>query len=373
VAAVPAAALLVAGPSAAAGTPVVTFTGTIELPAATGTLAVQAEQGHRQLDPAVLTDVTVASQEISSGDFRISVPESAALAKAEANGWVPFVIVVESGKYVTMQSISVPVSGQAANGNAAVAQELSSRTAALPAFSPFRLSAASPRLLASSPGAIPPPCKWDRDGREQEKPIHIGEIHLTKQRHLLLNWDYGTEADTTVTVGYSATGDGHWTDSGSYTATNSISTDSGFSTGPDVNRLRYAVGQAYFQRYKTSGGCIVQGYKIQLDHMAGDSWLGGTGAHHNMAPKPNPFHGCLESEDPYGNVILHPGDHWSADRATAATISGGATVYGFSFSQSSGYTSNIADNYINNRGGRTTFICGRGYMPNIPIVYNDKI
>jgi hypothetical protein len=156
-------------------------------------------------------------------------------------------------------------------------------------------------------------------------------------------------------------------------ATSVRTTDSGFSTGPDVNRLRYAVGQAYFQRYKTGGGCIVQGYKIQLDHMTVDSWLGGTGAYHNIAPKPNPFHGCLKSQDPYGNAIIHPGNHYDEDRAKAATISGGATVYGFSFTQSTGYSSSINDNYINHDGGHTTFLCGKNYMPEVPIIYNDKI
>lgn len=214
-------------------------------------------------------------------------------------------------------------------------------------------------------------CTWRRYGREQEKPIHIGEIHLLNARGLKVKWDYANEADTTATLGLSLSPNKNWADGGTHTATNSIGTDSGFTVG-NRHLLRWVVGDAYFQRYSRNVLCAGYPYKNQLDHMAGDSWMGGTGKHHNIAPKPNPYHGCLKSNDPYGNAQVHPGDHFASDRAVATTVSGGATVYGFSFSDSTGYTSSIHHDYTN-KSRSTVYLCGKGYMPDVPMLYNGNV
>jgi hypothetical protein len=76
----------------------VTFTGSVMLPASTGTVVVEAEQGHNKVDPRVLTDSPVASETVRSGTFAVAAPESAVLARSEVHGWAPFVIIVESGR-----------------------------------------------------------------------------------------------------------------------------------------------------------------------------------------------------------------------------------------------------------------------------------
>lgn len=354
----PAASLLVAASASAAPQAVVTFTGSVKLPASTGTVVVQVEQGHGVIDPQVLTDVTVASQAIRSGKFSVPVPQSAALTKAEVNGWVPFVIRVESGGSVTEQNISYPVTSQAADGNVPVGRELAGHSAELPAFGGF------------TPDHWPNPhCNWQRYGRERETDMHIGEIHLTKLRHLTLEWDYGTQADTTMTVGESLSAKGGFSASGTFTVTNSIGTDSGFSVS-NQHDLRYAGGQGYLQRYHRSAFCG-KPYKVQLDHMVGNSWLAGTGKRHKTHPKGNPYHGCLSSNDPWGNAKVKSGTHFSSDRARATTLTAAANAYAFSFSASTGFTKHIHHNFINH-SGQTVYLCGKGYMPNVPTLYNNK-
>jgi hypothetical protein len=298
----------------------------------------------------------------------VAVPQSAAVAKAEVNGWVPFVVIVESGKDVTLQNISVPVTSLAAAGNATAAGEVASRKVTLPPFGAFYPS----RLAGVNGPRWPiPQCHWKRRGREVEKDVHIGEFHLIQKRGLTLAWDYGTEADTTMSVGYSLSPDGNYNTQGTYTATNSIATDSGFSVG-DKTRLRYVDGQAYFQRYWENSLCPGKPYRLQLDHMVGNSYLAGVGKYHTIAPKPNPYHGCLKSQDPWGNAAVYPGTHYSSDRSRAITFNAGVTVYGFTFSQSTGYTKNINADYQNGSHG-ITYVCGKGYMPDVPVIYNGKV
>jgi hypothetical protein len=358
---VPAASLLVAGATASADTTLVAFTGSAVLPAGAGTVIVQAEQGHGRPDPAVLTDVTVARQAIGSGPFSVAVPRSAAITKAEVNGWVPFVIIIKSGPDVTVQDVSVPVTPAAAGGNVAAVP----RTVRLARFAVFY--AAPPALRAR---VIPPPCRWSRYGRETESVVRIGQLHLTKLRGLSLAWDYGTEADTTMSVGYSDSPDKNWTISGTYTATNSLGTDSGF-TIKNMRARRFAVGQAYFQRWKKTVGCVERTYRNELDHMAGSSWMAGTGAHHSAVPPPNPYNGCLTSEDPYGNDRIPPNGHFNSDRDTAATLTAATTAYGMSFSATTGFTSYIHHDYVND-SRETVYVCGHGYMPDVPTIFNNK-
>lgn len=364
-AAAPIASLLVAGASATASTTAVTFTGSIQRPAGSGTLIVQAEQGHNVIDPRVLTDVQVASEKIDSGTFSIAVPQSAAVTKAEVNGWVPFVLTVESGRDVTVQNISVPLAKKAANGNIGVARQLTDHVVALPPFGAFYKSATRP---LTSPSLIYK-CDWVRYGSEKERTVRIAQMHLTKLPRLTMAWDYGTEADTTMSIGYSFTASGDWSTNGTYTATNTIGSDSGFSA-TDRHDLRYIDGQAYFQRYQRNSLCG-KPYKNELDHVVGNSWIAGTGRHHSIHPQANPYHGCLISDDPYGNARVKPGTHFSSDRATASTISHAASAFGFSFSQSTGFTSHIHHDYINH-SRETVYVCGKGYMPDVPTLYNNK-
>jgi hypothetical protein len=172
-----------------------------------------------------------------------------------------------------------------------------------------------------------------------------------------------------MSVGYSASAQGDWTSSGTYTATNSIGADSGFSVS-NQHALRYIDGQAYFQRYSRNSLCG-RPFKNELDHMVGNSWMATNGKHHKLHPRANPYHGCLKSADPYGNAIVKSGTHFSSDRATATTLLNAATAFGFSFSQSTGFTSDVHHDYINN-SYKTVYICGKGYMPDVPTLYNDQ-
>jgi hypothetical protein len=368
---VPAAALLTGSVSASASTgsaALVTFTGSVTLPASTGLLVIEAEQGDNLTDAKRLTDVPVASETISSDAFSLPVQSSGALSKAEVHGWVQFAIVVESGQHATVQNISVPMTSAATNGNASVTAELASHTVQLPAFPAF-VPASVPKI------PVPAPCVWVRYGREHEVAMRIGQFHLTKLKRLSLAWDYGVTADTTASVGYSNSSDKGWTIQGSYTSTNTIGANSGFTkTGRML--LRFVDGDAYFQRYQGDSKACPYKYKNKLDHMVGDSWLAPTGTNTKKVkkhPKANPYGGCLKSKDPYGNARVVPGDHYGSDRDQAATIDIAGTVFGFSFDQSTGFSNDIHENYSNNNRHTTVYVCGTNYMPNVPIEYNNGV
>jgi hypothetical protein len=138
--------------------------------------------------------------------------------------------------------------------------------------------------------------------------------------------------------------------------------DSGFTRRTGTRR--YIVGQAYWQRYKASSRAACgHWYKNTLDHMAGSSGLG------TRRPAANPYGGCLN--DPYGQVTIHPDGFFGADRAKAVTMGGAATLWSFTFSESTGFTSGIHHNYTNN-SNKDVYVCGRNYMPGVPMIYNNR-
>src|SRR5215470_12931335 len=94
---------------------------TVELPFGRNT--------NRQHVATRLVDVPVARQDITGAAFRVEVPYSAALLRAEqvGQGNVNFYIIVFSGHQRTSQYVPVAMSRSAAPGNIAVARQVRSQ------------------------------------------------------------------------------------------------------------------------------------------------------------------------------------------------------------------------------------------------------
>lgn len=223
------------------------------------------------------------------------------------------------------------------------------------------MPAATRRALRPGTDAIPPPCHWERDGREVEDTTRINQIHVNQANGLTLRFEYHTQADTTLSVGESETGEKGWTASGSVTVTNSMGSNGGFTVGDGV--LFYVDGHMYYQKYAGTYDCP-KPFKVQVDHAAGDAFEG------DQNPKPNPYGGCYGKTDPFGSVELNPHGYFDSDHSTAAGYDGAATVWGFSFSGHTGFTKDIEENYTNNDSDNQ-YLCGTTYMPGVPIIYSD--
>jgi hypothetical protein len=356
--------------SARSASPAITITGTLpQLPTRSATVVVEVErQADRNAHGVAqrLIDTPVAEQTVTAPEFSVAVPASSTLTRAEINGEATFVVLAYSGSYSTVQEKSAPMTRQAAQGNVATLPAAAGHTLALSRFNPWQSMPASQReALAQAQGPIPSKqitCLWNRYGNEREGLARISQLHLANVSGLQAHWRYSTTADTTMSVGFSNSPASGYTASGTFTATNSIGTDSGFTR--TTGTRRYVVGQAYWQRYRANFKALCgHWYKNTLDHMVGSSGLG------TRRPAANPYGGCLN--DPFGQATVHPGEFFGADRAKAVTLGGAATVWGFTFSESTGFTSGIHHNYTNN-SNKDVYLCGRNYMPNVPMIYNNR-
>lgn len=343
-----------------------------KLPTGKATLLVEVER-HAGTGPhgvaKRLVDTVVATKKVTSRDFRVTVFYAKAIVKAEIHGEATFVVVAFSGRHSTLKQGSTQPGFRASAATTTAAA--THRNLSLGKFGgwkriPKSAVARTARVEAAASPGPPPPCTWVRWGLEKEGITRIGEFHLTRDRGMKLKWVYGSQSDTTMSVGYSGSPSGSFSVGGTYTATSTIGANSGFSKTNHVI-VRYIDGEAYLQRYRDglAASCDpVRRYKLTLDHMVGTSFLG------NQHPKPNPYGGCLN--DPYGKATIHPGQFFDSDRAKAATEGNAATVFGFTFSESTGFSGHAYHDYINN-SHHTHYLCGTTYMSGVPILYNDRV
>jgi hypothetical protein len=370
---------LATAPGAAARTSVaVTFNGSAgKLPAARGLLLVEAELAlgrstNRAHVASTLLDVPVASQQIAGGRFAVAVPDSPVLRRAErlGHGNVNFLLVIASGSWSTVQGVPVPLSPAAAPGNPAGAATARSRMVAVPRFPAYQpVGARAGRAAAGGPAALASrrePCTWHRYGNENEKVTRIGEVHVADPRGMSDTYEYGTQADSSITIGFSETSPtGPWSTSGSLTVNNSMGASGGWTAGRST--VIYANGHIYYQRYRSNDAqlCFGRIWRNQADHAAGDAFPG------TRRPPGIPYQGgCTHDPHGFGTVPAHTG-FWNSDTSKAAGYGGIASAWGFSFGGSTGFTKYIKDTY-RDHGSVKTYVCGSASMPGVPIIYNTR-
>lgn len=208
------------------------------------------------------------------------------------------------------------------------------------------------------------PCSWNAYGKSVEDSTRIGEIHTDQSVNE--TFEYHTQEDTTLSVGYSESAGSGYSGHGSLTISGSMAGSGSFPVTPET--LRYADGDMYYQRYEFIPGieCDPQGFKVQVDHAIGDAFLG------SQSPAPNPYLGC-RGYDPHGYAHLNPkGGIFSTDRSRALSYSADATIFGFNFGGSTGFTNDIYQSYVNHSAG-AQYVCGTASMPDTPVIYSGSI
>jgi len=318
--------------------------------------------------PSQFLDITLASAQVSRGPFSIQVPKSRDLMRAErlGNGWVNFSIVIDSGDYVTSQYIPVPMASRAANGSQPAAQEVLGHAVTVPHFRSFRVMNSSMRRILTSEGGRPDgvvPCEWLKYGSQREDETRIGEVHTDTDSGSTDEFKYATQADSTITVGVSASASSGWSGDGSVKISNHFGGSGSFPN--PAGTLKYADGDFYYQRYESNNEPDCPGkYMNQAVSALGDAFRG------TNSPAANPYGGCLH--DPHGQARADPhGGTFDQDRGTAEGYSGIANVFGFSFGGGTGFSNNIYQDYTNNSNVEQ-YYCGNGPMPDVPVIYNSS-
>lgn len=323
----------------------------------------------------MMDNAPVAVERISTGRFRIAVPDSPVLRDAErlGNGNVNFMVVVDSGPSYALEMVPAPLTPAAAPGNTAAAAVLRSRLVAVPGFTAWhpvdaqgaRSVAHTMRMASVSPSSIPS-CYWVKDGSPRELWTRLGEVHVANAKGMEETFDYHTQADSTISVGFSANGK-NWSASGTDTVNNELGTDGGFTEGKKT--AVWAAGHVYYQAWKNSQASPAcpngKDRYVEATHSASDAFPG-----NNLPPSQaaSPYHGCLH--DPYGFATVPKSTgYWDSDMSRAITISGAATIFGFNFSASTGFTKDIKDSY-SNHSSINTYVCGTQEMPSVPNVFN---
>ncbi len=377
----------------AAPRPVVTLTASAgNLPASSALAIVQvglpygANLSNHHI-PAGFHYPAVAEQTINSGTFSIGVPNSATLREAGrlGNGVVEFNVLLFSGSRFSSQMIPVTLTPSAAGGNVQALAQAQSRLVPMQRFRAFSPMPASMRQAVStvrrtlstagrvtSPNGIIPNlgCGPVADGSPKEVLTRIGEVHVGGDTGLTMRFVYNNTSDTTLSVGVSTSSDsGAWSADGSYTTTNSLGTSGGF-TASKSTRV-YADGDMWYQRYHWTGGApLCAKWTNQVVSAVGDATEG------SNSPSGNPYGGCSPGVDPLGDaVVSHKMGTFDSDRAVAKGYSGDATVYNFTFSGHTGFTSTIHHDYMyNNPGGSDIYVCGgdSGMMPNSKVIYSGS-
>jgi hypothetical protein len=177
----------------------------------------------------------------------------------------------------------------------------------------------------------------------------IGELHVANVAGEGGSFTSSTTTDNTISVGVSATGDlGSFSAGGSVTLDNSISADGGFSVTTGYSQ--YVDGHVYYGEYLQGGTACPPQYLIQATSSVGDAFPGT-----NKAPS-NPYGTC--HADPNGIATVPPLGHYEASTSQSQTYSGAFSWFGYSFSSSDGFTSDVDEAWINRDSTLSTYVCG---------------
>lgn len=355
-----------ASPASGGGSAGLTLVGSFRQPlSAPATVIVEVETRH-SIDargvPRVLVDNVIAEGRATGAGFQITVPDGAVARYAAARAGVPasLVVVVEDAGRVSSEHVPV----EASPGGTLPATW---SVGTMPAFS--RVIALANADQASLPPSAGPHdnvgCRWLQDGPSVEASTRVGEVHVADVKGMSMRFVYSYQADSTLSVGVSID-NGPWSDDGSVTLTNHFSGSGGYSepTGPGVGYVGYAADHMYFAEYINNGAAACPGlqYMTQVASSTGDAYAGAG------APPMNPWRTC--HRDPGGFVTIQgPGGWFDADRGTGVNLSDAASAFGFTFGGHTGYSTNIYDDYTNN-SGISTYLCGAGQMPDVPVIYN---
>ena len=301
------------------------------------------------------------------------MPASSTLQQAEqqGHGTVNFTVMAVSGSDLTAEGIPAPIDVSPAAVNAAQLATQAAGIVQMPTFSAFRpMTATQAAAIKASNSAAPdsaatpniiPPYTWQAYDPEYNDTTRIGEVHVANTPGLSDTFEFRYQNDETITFGYSAIATASWSEGGTMSLTNSLDANGGHKFGQGA--VDYADTTYYYQRYHDYIGECPANYEILAVGSAATVNPG------TNTPGVNPYGGC--ENDKYG-IPFAGGGSWDYDAGKAYDYSGIATVFGFTFGGSDGFSSDVEHDYSAAAGAATTWLCGSpgDEVTNSPIVYN---
>lgn len=177
----------------------------------------------------------------------------------------------------------------------------------------------------------------------------IGELHVANSSGMTGHYDSSNAADAVVSVGASLTGgSGTFSGDGSISISNSIGSGGGFKNQGAYSW--YVNGHLYYGRFQGEGTECVAPWLLESTSSVGDAFPG------TRSAPVNPYGKC--GSDPNGHAtVAANGGYWGYDYSRAHTYDGSFSWFGFGFSTSNGFTSDVQERWDNN-GSPTTLVCG---------------
>ena len=287
-----------------------------------------------------------------AGRFSLVAPSTReVLARLQDDGVANFVLVVRGDGLVLQRNLSrrpASVIDDVSNADAASANEPERRNAA--ARHALRLVLAPGRAGVSpaprrTPLAPAPQCVYSvvATGRAWTT---VGEIHVGGDA--TGRFTYGRTADSNIDVGFSATGAGGWSISGTVHVGNSLSATVWAERGPGWG-TKFKT-QFEYEKRKYGGAC--QGYKI-----VGTRWVGGTDTN-------EPVYGTGVC-DAYPNTSVPYGKNsgFFRDANRAYRWGTALTVFGVTLGARSGYSTSVSYRYSTGSQLGQHWVCGNNDYP----------
>ena len=216
---------------------------------------------------------------------------------------------------------------------------------------------------ATTPGVIPN-CVYTTAQTSNDVASKAVEIHVASDSTATGEFQIANYADSTISVGVSSGNDGPYSASGTVGVYNGVGVGGGHTWGN--NTIAYAYSHYdYVREVNTlTEYCIGPQSYVEATYNYGDVFTG------SGSPSGNPYGSC--HADPYGFATVSGPGYYTKQGGTGNMIGGTANVFGFSFSGSTGYNSNVNTTWRVS-SGQTSYVCGNNGVPQYASVdYNDS-
>lgn len=309
------------------------------VPAHTSKVLVEAQSAlTRQGVPKVIDFYTLATVTATGAAMSVSIPHSAALDSlaTQQHGVVELAVVADSSARTYGHLLPVRL----------ISHRVITASVANLARVSFQWPASQAGTETTTAGPLA--CAF-LERSSTEGVTRLGELHISSVSAMAGHYESNYTADNTMTVGASLNGNsGSFSSDGSITLANSISNGGGFKH--DGGLSQYVDGHLYYGRFQGEGTNCVAPWLLEATSSVGDAFEG------TRSAPGNPYGTC--HSDPNGLATIQSnGGYWGYDTSQAQKYDGAFSWYGFGFSGSNGFTSDVQERWDNN-GGTTTYVCG---------------
>lgn len=309
---------------------------------------------------AVSSFVDLATTTTTTSTFVVAVPDSPTLdAIAAAQGGVVNVDISLAGNGLGTDLFAPITMSTGDDATSFTSRSVPAHDFAAAAFPrPLPRRHLKPRTgrgkTLDNPEAVQGPggCMYNLS-QQSEAPTTVGELHVADIDGMWGGYEYNTESDSTISVGLEGTND-EWQMSGTVGIDHALSTGSNASWPVD-DTPSDAGNHYYMQSSFTYDDYVVN---TLLSYMCPyTQWTQPVNNIGDIYPDTKNLAGSL-GHDCYDNQYakIPPDGKYGTNTQTAKTYSAAATLFGFTFSATTGFTTNIGVQYVN-LSWATTYAC----------------